>query len=672
MKLVLMGVLGISTVSVVSPAVGALVDFNNFNGHGFDYTWEGFGETQSPTHVRLADPVDGWGGAVLDFASPLDMSNLLNHHLQVDYRIEGNHGADHFTFEFYDTANRSVKYQVATPQGQVGNNRTHTAPNAFGSPTGGIGDFSQFDFGHVKSFGVIGQHNGTQPFDVSLDDVRFTSEAPPAYGGRSADASWRGQAQSRIDQIRKAGLQINFTRPDGTPVSQADVHVIQQEHDFKFGSAVTARNLTNNAPDDVIYRQKVTELFNTVTLENSLKWEPWEGEWGDNFSQDRSLQALDWLAQQNINARGHVMVWPSWENLPESIQALENNPAALAQAVLDHIQEIGVATEGKVMDWDVVNEPRNNRDLMNLLGDTVIDDWFAAAKAHNSARLSLNEYNLLTGNEATQSARTTFLQEVQGLQQRGAPIEALGLQSHFQASTLTDIERVWSILDDFATATNLPVAITEFEFDTADPQLQADYLRDFMTAVFAHDSVDEFIMWGFWEGSQWKPDAALFDTDWNIKLAGEAFVDLVYNQWWTDENLATDESGEAQLRVFKGDYTVEVQVDGQTFMFDIQVGDDGHTLTQTLAIAITGDYNGDGRVSQADLDLVLLNWGAADVPADWLARSQFDGEAVSQNELDGVLLHWGDQTQPNLALLPEPSSFALMGLVGLGLMAGRR
>ncbi len=37
------------------------------------------------------------------------------------------------------------------------------------------------------------------------------------------------------------------------------------------------------------------------------------------------------------------------------------------------------------------------------------------------------------------------------------------------------------------------------------------------------------------------------------------------------------------------------------------------------ALFIPGDFNGDGRVDQSDLDLVMMNWGSTDVPAGWLA-----------------------------------------------------
>ena len=90
------------------------------------------------------------------------------------------------------------------------------------------------------------------------------------------------------------------------------------------------------------------------------------------------------------------------------------------------------------------------------------------------------------------------------------------------------------------------------------------------------------------------------------------------------------------------------------------------------APGLLGDYNGDGFVSQADLDLVLLNWGDTTLPPSWVATDQFDGVQISQNELDGVLLNWGDGTPPsptNVNAIPEPTTFAMLGP---GLLIARR
>jgi hypothetical protein len=83
---------------------------------------------------------------------------------------------------------------------------------------------------------------------------------------------------------------------------------------------------------------------------------------------------------------------------------------------------------------------------------------------------------------------------------------------------------------------------------------------------------------------------------------------------------------------------------------------------------IPGDYNNNGTVEQADLDLVLLNWGTGGVPAGW--TNDLPEGNIDQAELDGVLLNWGDTGAAGLgaaAGVPEPATWlvALVALVAM-------
>jgi hypothetical protein len=85
---------------------------------------------------------------------------------------------------------------------------------------------------------------------------------------------------------------------------------------------------------------------------------------------------------------------------------------------------------------------------------------------------------------------------------------------------------------------------------------------------------------------------------------------------------------------------------------------------------LAGDYNGGGRVEQADLDLVLLNWGQelANPGAIGWFSNQPSG-AVDQEELDAVLLNWGNAAAGATvaAAVPEPATwFSLICLASLG------
>jgi glucose/arabinose dehydrogenase len=67
-----------------------------------------------------------------------------------------------------------------------------------------------------------------------------------------------------------------------------------------------------------------------------------------------------------------------------------------------------------------------------------------------------------------------------------------------------------------------------------------------------------------------------------------------------------------------------------------------------------GDYDGNGNVDQADLDLVLLAWGQAaeNAPPDW--THSLPGGLIDQDELDAALLNWG-ATSPS-QVVPRASA----------------
>lgn len=80
---------------------------------------------------------------------------------------------------------------------------------------------------------------------------------------------------------------------------------------------------------------------------------------------------------------------------------------------------------------------------------------------------------------------------------------------------------------------------------------------------------------------------------------------------------------------------------------------------------LPGDYNGNSVVEQADLDLVLLNWGVDGTtpPVGWV--NDLPSGPVDQNELDGVLLNWGNQATPLVpGSVPEPGGMVL-GMLAL-------
>ncbi|MEM7625394.1 MAG: hypothetical protein AAF333_07185 [Planctomycetota bacterium] len=143
-------------------------------------------------------------------------------------------------------------------------------------------------------------------------------------------------------------------------------------------------------------------------------------------------------------------------------------------------------------------------------------------------------------------------------------------------------------------------------------------------------------------------------------------------------NFYTVENGSPGTDTFGVDILMETDLPPALLGLDVPLQNDDfggrQFLYPSLAATefIVGDFSGDGSVSQADLNLVLLNWGDTALPTGWLAADQFDGEAVSQNELNAVLLHWGDSDAAPVLTVPEPASAAALAVVALCFGRGSR
>lgn len=111
--------------------------------------------------------------------------------------------------------------------------------------------------------------------------------------------------------------------------------------------------------------------------------------------------------------------------------------------------------------------------------------------------------------------------------------------------------------------------------------------------------------------------------------------------------------------------------DGESFQYRL-AGESVATFVWEVAAALlAGDFNGDGRVEQGDLNLVLNNWGEA--RGDWQNAVGFASPGVDQEELNAVLNNWGAANAPSLDgfAVPEPGVGTLV-LSGWAVLRRRR
>ena len=419
----------------------------------------------------------------------------------------------------------------------------------------------KFQLGYLKQTVAIG---GVEVWNYGPDvDPGTLPMTPRTYPGRSRDAGWRKAAAERIDELRRADASFVLKADGGRPVADQDVRVRLVKHAFDFGTAVSMERLTEEGNDGDRYREALAENFNTATVENALKWRFWDA---GSFDRGRVRRGLRWLNRHDIAARGHVLVWPGKRYLPDwTIESLDR-PAVLKGAIDTHIREMAGGTDGMVRDWDVLNEVFDNRDLTDAMGDEAMVGWFRTAReSMPDVELYYNDYAGLVGGGFPTGHKEHFAQTLRYLIDHDAPIDGMGIQGHF-GELLTPPERLLSELDRWGSF-GLKILITEFDTSVPDPELQADFLEDFLTVCFSHPGVDGFMLWGFWESAHWRPESALFAADWTPTAMGKRWKEL-RDRWTTDVTVRTDDRGRVDFRGYRGTY--EVTGAGRTERFVLE------------------------------------------------------------------------------------------------------
>lgn len=430
------------------------------------------------------------------------------------------------------------------------------------------------------SFGITYGHL-EQTFDVTgIEILNFGDRLKPGelpanrftYAGREADAPWRREALARIEKLRTAPLRIVVRDSGGRPVPGAAVKAEQTRSEFLWGSAVRAASITGAGPDDARYREVVREHFDTVVIENDLKW----ASWYNPSSRPRTLQAIGWLREQGIRVKGHALVWPAWKFSPKPVADSPAQRERIGELVENHIDDIMRATQGKLIGWDVINEPVHEKDYFKHVPEERIAHWYKMAAAREPGlQLTMNEYAMLN-----RSTSPLFIKEFKAFAERmrglGARIDVLGVQGHV-GQTPRAPAAVLSDLDLLAEGGN-KVQITEFDMNTPDEELQGDYTRDFLIAVYSHPAVTGMLNWGFWQKAHWKPNAAMYRADWSEKPNARAWKELVRGAWKTRVDGRTGADGALETRAHRGQYQVSVSAGGRTLTRTADVGAEGVTV----------------------------------------------------------------------------------------------
>lgn len=437
------------------------------------------------------------------------------------------------------------------------------------------GEVQQVDIGGLRLL------NYGPDFDLhKMPQPRFT------YEGREPEAPWRKEALARIEKHRKGTFTLAIVDENGKPIANTEVRAVLKRHAFGFGSAVTAKMLSDTSPDGERYRAIVDECFSRVVFENDMKPSPWlEAKKPDakgSYRKEWLDQSLAWLAERQFSVRGHYLCWAPFEPWSEK---LKDQPQAIREQVLANMREITTAIGDRASEWDALNHPAGweaNSCIDRVLGGAFYAEVFREARKLTPQPLWINEDQVFRPGRQ----QDEYFQIIEKLIASGVKPDGIGNQAHFHCSFLPSPVEMLENSDRFAKLVPA-LQITEFDVNTnGDETLAADFTRDILITTFSHPAYTGFVMWGFWEGAHWKPETALWRKDWSEKPAAKVWRDLVCGQWRTDERLMSDAKGLAKLNGFFGRY--DIVVNGKSGPHTIRV-DLSHAAKAPVKVLLKGN-----------------------------------------------------------------------------------
>lgn len=395
------------------------------------------------------------------------------------------------------------------------------------------------------------------------------------YAGGEPDAPWRTEALARIERIRKGDLIVRVVEADGRPAAGAKVSAVQRRSAFGFGTMVTPETFHgkplkpsrgnpgyNPTPKDVArYRESIERYFNLVTPGAALVYNGWM----DGRSPDEALNILRWARERGFQTRGHFLVQPDQRSNRWFTPLFRNaDEPEVYRRLEDYIRRAVPATRDLVDYWDGINHAGR---WIPESEETISVDFQArvlrlAKELNPDIRLFVTENFILAGGDTDAGTRRALFEaKILALKERGAPIDGIAFQGHFDYR-LTSPLKLLELMDRFGRHAPL-LQVTEYDIAIADEELAADYTRDLLIACFSHPQMNAFQMWGFWDADHWKSNAPMFRRDWSLKPAGEVWIEWVTRRWRTSADGTANEAGAFRVRGFHGDYEIQAEADGR-------------------------------------------------------------------------------------------------------------
>lgn len=437
--------------------------------------------------------------------------------------------------------------------------------------------------------GYVRQIKGNWFYDPAKDTIPWNpreNKHGPDYD--IPDDEWKVEADKRIDKYRKRNLTITIVDSAGHPVKNVPVKIELVRHHFLWGAVATPT--FEDGPEGNNKRQYLLKYFNAAGYGMGFKPRQSPGEGGDgrpNRFQEAMAQELPWLLKHDFYVRGHNLVWEGARFLhssqqrvlrDESLSDAEKGKKIYSMAANNFHYAI---KRWDVDCWDVINEPRANHVINDLLPDkNTFVEWFRLSGelrkqyGRPDMKLYYNEYQIIShAFNRYEQYRDNYMGHIQDLIDAGAPIEGIGFQ--YRMKKYLPPETQWERLKEFEKF-GLPLQVTEFEamgdkkkaeknIPTFSDAERKRITAECMTLFFSHPLADGFWHWSWTDRSpsiqqrnkRYWP-YALMSWEGEPRAEMEQWMKMMERDFDTDVTRKTGTDGTARVRGFKGIYKITV------------------------------------------------------------------------------------------------------------------
>ncbi|MCA9239273.1 MAG: endo-1,4-beta-xylanase, partial [Planctomycetales bacterium] len=464
-----------------------------------------------------------------------------------------------------------------------------------------------------------------------------------------SNESLNNRAVNEANALAAADTYIEHFRQGGATLSLAGaaegdaVEVRMLRNEFNFGTYVTGFNANSwvgqlapgeTASDRARYQDFVKQYFNMLVPSNMGKWQPTENSQGAPTMSNVDA-IIGFTEANNMSFRQHNLAWghqqPAWVNnlIDDALAGDSQARANLRQAVIDRItyyvgdgdtdQNDGDRARS-YEELDVVNEILREMTYYNIFGADGIAEFYKLAQdvveaAGADTLLYTNEYNVFNFASdpfigASDDYANWYREHVETLNNAGYGRVVTGIGIQAQTNPAPDgsptsghnhnAARMNQVLQNMA-ITGLPVTLTEFSVPTeafgvvTSPERAAEVYNETLRMMYGAPNARSMLIWEEWPPNATN-DTTIVDANWNLTLAGQAFVELM-EQWTTPaQSLTVDSDGIIQFNGYYGQY--EVVIDGATYLIDHSKDTTVHSIVTSAFLP--GDYNRDGVVDAAD------------------------------------------------------------------------